>query len=511
MTFPNKMTRRGLLATAGAATLIGLAPRKSVAQDAKRGGDLVVAINGASTGNSLDPRTFNSPYMAVLSGTVFNTLVEASGPQGELKPGLALSWQESENGRVWSFDLAPDATFHNGKAVTSADVIYSIMWHISEGSRSNSRPIVRAIETLEADGDHRVVFTLKAPNYFYAASLANYSLAIIPEGTTEFDGTGTGPYRITNFVPGEILETERFDGYFRTDRAFVDTVTLLAANDVSARVSAVQSGQVHIAANLDARAVTLLNSLPTVDVQFSGGNGFSGFNMMVDRAPFDNLALRQALKFAINREDFIQRIYSGHARLGNDTPVPPGSVEFAPDVTQAVYDPDRARELYAQSGHSGPILLQTSDAAGAAAVDGATLFKEHAAAAGIDIQVQREPADGYWGNVWAQTPFHATLWGSRPTADLIMTLAYSGGSPANDTAFNDGEFDALLQTARGSGDAAERQNAVHMAQAVLSERGGVIIPAFADTPEGISTQLDGYMPGTLAVGSTRAAENVWFK
>ncbi|QBY00888.1 ABC transporter substrate-binding protein [Rhodophyticola sp. CCM32] len=411
MTFSNKMTRRGMLATTGAATLLGLAPHSAIAQDANRGGDLVIAINGASTGNSLDPRTFNSPYMAVVSGTVFNTLVEISGTNAELRPGLALSWEESEQGRVWSFNLAPEASFHNGKPVTSADVIYSIMSHGAEGSRSNSRAIIGAIDTLEADGDHRVIFTLKAPNYFFAPSLSNYSLAIVPEGTTAYDGVGTGPYRITNFVPGEILETERFDGYFRTDRAFVDTVTLLAANDVSARVNAIQSGQVHIAGNLDARAVPLLQSLPTVDIQFSTGTGFSGFNMMVDRAPFDNLALRQALKLAIDREDFIQRIYGGHARLGNDNPVPPSAAEFSADVPQSVYDPDRAQALYAQSGHSGPIVLQTSDAAGAEAVDGATLFKEHAAAAGIDIQVQREPADGYWGNVWAQTPFHSTLWG----------------------------------------------------------------------------------------------------
>ncbi|QBY00887.1 hypothetical protein E2K80_09240 [Rhodophyticola sp. CCM32] len=92
-----------------------------------------------------------------------------------------------------------------------------------------------------------------------------------------------------------------------------------------------------------------------------------------------------------------------------------------------------------------------------------------------------------------------------------MTLAYSGGSPANDTGFNDAEFDALLQTARGSSDAEERLTAIGNAQAVLQERGGVIIPAFANTPEGISTQLAGYVPGTIAIGSIRAAENVWFK
>ncbi|MDB9707259.1 hypothetical protein OAA76_01565 [Planktotalea frisia] len=91
-----------------------------------------------------------------------------------------------------------------------------------------------------------------------------------------------------------------------------------------------------------------------------------------------------------------------------------------------------------------------------------------------------------------------------------MTLAYSSSSPANDTGFKDEEFDQVLQVARGAADPAERTAASVMAQRILNERGGVIIPAFQDVPEGISTQLNGYVPGTLAVGSTRAAENVWF-
>lgn len=510
MTFSKGLTRRGLLQTAGAATLVGLSPKMSLAQTPKSGGDLVIAINGASNGNSLDPRTFNSPYMAVVSGTVFNTLVETSGPQSELQPGLATSWEESEGGLVWSFDLASNAKFHNGQAVKSSDVIYSLMSHIAEGSRSNSRAIIRAIDSIEADGDHRIVVTLKAPNFFFPASLSNYSLAIIPEGTTEYDGIGSGPYRITNFVPGEILEAARFDDYFKSDKAHVNSVILLAANDVSARINAIQSGQAHIASNLDARAVPLLQALPSVNVEFLSGLGFNGFNMMVDRAPFDNLQLRQAMKYAIDREDFVQRIFGGYARLGNDTPVPPSAAEYASDVTQIAYDPARARELYEASGHSGPVVLQTSPATGAGAVDAATLFKEHAAAAGIEIEVRREPADGYWGNVWAQTPFHGTLWGARPTVDLIMTLAYSSNSPANDTGFKDAEFDAALQVARGSAVAADRLAAVHLAQRILNERGGVIIPAFQDMPEGVSSQLAGYVPGTLLVGSLRGAENVWF-
>lgn len=507
----HKISRRGLLGASGAAVLLGLGSRSLLAQTPSRGGDLTIAAPGGSTGNTLDPRSFNSPYMAIVSGTIFNTLVEATGLSLDIQPGLASSWEESEAGKVWRFNLVTNATFHNGQAMTSADVIFSMMWHLSEGSRSNARGIVGPIESIVADGDHAIVVTLRSPNYYFPAALSNYSLVIIPDGTTTFDGVGTGPYRVTNFVPGEILEAERFDGYFKENKAFVDTVTLLVVNDPNARVSAIQTGQAQISTLLDARSVSLLQSLPNIDIVFNPSRGFSGINMMLTKPPFDNLRLRQALKHAINREDVIERIYYGQARLGNDTPVPPSVPDFAASVPQTMYDPDRARALYAESGHSGPLLLQTSDAAGPGAVDLATLFKEHAAAAGIDIQVQREPADGYWGNIWAQTPFHSTVWGSRPTSDLINTIAYGSGSPANDTGFSDPEFDAAIQTARGSSNAEERMVASARAQAILSERGGVIIPAFENTPEGISMDLGGYEVGAMQVGSLRAAENVWFE
>jgi peptide/nickel transport system substrate-binding protein len=341
--------------------------------------------------------------------------------------------------------------------------------------------------------------------------LTNYSLVVVPEGTTEYTGIGTGPYRITQFSPGEVLEAERFEDYFRADtKAHVDTVTLIGVNDIAARVSAIQTGQVHIATQLDPRSAELLGSLPTLEIVFLRGPGFSGINMMLDKPPFDNLQLRQALKYAIDREDIIARVYGGFARLGNDTPVPPNSADFAADVPQYSYDPERARALYEESGHSGPITLQTSEAAGSAAVDIATLFREHAAQAGIEIEIVREPADGYWSNVWAATPFHSTLWGARATSEMILSIAYGSGSPANDTAFSSPEFDAALDRARSSEDRADQLVALAEAQRVLAETGGAIIPAFGDIPEGVSTDLRGYVPGTLLVGSTRAAENVWF-
>jgi peptide/nickel transport system substrate-binding protein len=505
------ISRRTLLKVSAASGLLALSPfpSRALAQPSK-GGHLVMAVDGGATGDSLDPRTFNAPYTSVLSGTVFNTLVEAYGETNELRPGLAQRWEPSDGGRRWAFDLVQGAEFHNGKSVTSEDVIHSLMIHVAEGSRSNSHSIISAVADIKADGASRVLIELSAPNYFFPAMLSNYSVAIVPAGTTQFDGIGTGAYKVQRFAPGEVLEAVRNENYFKSEAAHVESVELLSVNDAASRMSAIQSGQVNLATALDPRTAPLLAALPSLRLVFLKSSQFAGFNMRADTAPFDNPDLRLALKLAIDRDDIIRRVYGGYGRLGNDTPIPPNDPLFASGITQNSYDPERAAELYRRSGHQGPLVLQTSEAVGATAIDMAALFREHAAKAGITIDVKREPADGYWANIWAQAPFHATLWGARPTADMILSLAYSSASPANDSHWSNADFDAAIAEARAEEDEARRLALYSTAQEILSQDGGVIIPAFGDVIEGVSANIEGYVPGTLPMANLRAAEQVWF-
>ena len=510
MTRFHGLSRRGFLRNAGALGLIAATPLPAFAQDApKRGGTLAIGIEGGSTGDSLDPRTFNSPYWGVVSGTIFNTLVEIHGPSNELRPGLAKSWEGSEGGRRWVFDLVEGATFHDGRPVTAADVIHSLRIHDADDSRSNSRAIAASIAGATAEGPARVIFDLHEANYFFPAMLSNYPLCIIPDGTTIFDGIGTGPYRITRFSPGEVIEAVRHDGYFKPDSAWVDQVVILVANDPAARASAFQSGQLHIASMLESRTAALLGALPGKQLLPYQGAQFTGFNLRADIAPFDNADLRMALKLAIDREDVLARVYGGMGRIGNDTPIPPNDPLFAADIPQNGYDPEKAAALFRKSGFSGTLTLRTSEAASAAAVDMSALFREHAARAGIDFEVVREPADGFWTNVWGQAPFHSTLWGARPTADMILTTAYSTGSPGNDTHWSNPAFDAAIAAARGEADEAKRRDHYVEAQRLLSSDGGVIIPVFGDVIEGLSTDVQGYVSGTQPLANYRAAEQVW--
>ena len=150
------------------------------------------------------------------------------------------------------------------------------------------------------------------------------------------------------------------------------------------------------------------------------------------RRPFDNNDLRLALKYGIDREDMVKKILRGYGKIGNDHPVPEFDPFYAADIPQRPYDPDKAKFHFEQVGrHRADHARRSPTPRSPGAVDAATLYKEHLAKAGITLDVLREPADGYWSNVWMVKPFCASYWGGRPTADLMLSVAYKSDAAWN--------------------------------------------------------------------------------
>jgi peptide/nickel transport system substrate-binding protein len=151
-------------------------------------------------------------------------------------------------------------------------------------------------------------------------------------------------------------------------------------------------------------------------------------------APFDNVHVRLAIKHGIDRQEVVDKIFLGHATPGNDNPIAP-SIKYSIDPEpKHSYDPDKAKFHLKEAGLSSlQVDLSAADAAFGGAVDTAVLFKEHASKGGIDINVVREPADGYWDNVWLKKAWCASYWSGRPTIDWMFSTAYKGGAAWNET------------------------------------------------------------------------------
>jgi len=191
-----------------------------------------------------------------------------------------------------------------------------------------------------------------------------------------------------------------------------------------------------------------------------------------------------ALKLAIDRQELVDKILLGHGVAGNDIPVNASMPFFNADIPQRTFDPEKAAELYKKSGHSGPIQLSVADAAFAGAVDAGQLIAASAAKAGIEIELVREPNDGYWSNVWNKKGWCACYWGGRPTQDWMYSSAYTADNNWNDTAWRDTEsairFNEVVVQARAETDDAKRQVQYGEAQQLLHDDGGAIVAMWAN-------------------------------
>ncbi|CAM3937094.1 ABC transporter substrate-binding protein [Phaeobacter inhibens] len=494
-----KMTRRefmGKTAALGisAAVAGSMFARAAEAAGPVKGGTLKLGSIGGGSTDSLDPAVAASqvPYHNLYQ--FGETLVNVT-PKGGIENRVAESVEASADAKTWTFKIRKGVEFHNGKSVTAEDVMRTMERHSNDDSQSGALGIMRGIESMKTDGDNFIV-ELTTPNADLPYLMADYHLMIQPDGG--FDnpaaGIGSGAYMLEADEPGVRHMWKKNPNYWDDTRGHVDEVEIVVINDATARMAALQSGQVHIANRVEPKVAGLLDRAPNLTVRNAAGPGHYVFIMHCDTAPFDNNELRLALKYAINREEMVDKVLRGYGSVGNDMPVNAAYPLFDDSIPQRPFDPAKAAEHYKKSGHDGsPITLRVSDVAFPGALDAAQLFQQSANAAGIPLELKREPGDGYWSEVWNAQPFCASYWGGRPVQDQMYSTAYLSTADWNDTRFKREDFDKLLFAARGELDEAKRKALYSQMGMMVRDEGGLICPMFNDFIEATSSKVQGWV------------------
>jgi peptide/nickel transport system substrate-binding protein len=263
---------------------------------------------------------------------------------------------------------------------------------------------------------------------------------------------------------------------------------------------------------VDIKTAHLLARNPKVNIVETSGTAHYTFAMRTDTPPFDNNDVRLALKYALDRKALLKSILRGHGVVGNDHPIGRSNRFHADGLPQREYDIDKAKHHLKQAGLSSlTVDLSAADAAFAGAVDAAVLYKEHAAKAGITINVIREPNDGYWSNVWLKKPWCAVYWGGRPTEDWMFSTAYADGVPWNDTYWKHDRFNRLLKEARAELDEAKRREMYFEMQKIVSNEGGVVVPMFNNYVMALSKKIGhDKMGANWSLDGFRSVERWWF-
>ncbi|TNF19213.1 MAG: ABC transporter substrate-binding protein [Rhodobacteraceae bacterium] len=491
MTRSNRLhrpTRRAFLGTtaavaglASAGTLLGLSPARAQQQ---RGGTLRVAKGHGQTGDTLDPATWTNGFVIALSFGMNGYLTKVA-TDGSPEPDVAESWEATPDARTWRFKIRQGMTFHSGKPVTLDDVIASINHHRGDDSTSVAKPLVAPIVEITKEGDDTVVFELEDGSADFPFIFTDYHMAICPaDGAGGIDwrsGDGCGPYKLVEFNPGVVARFERYADDWNQDRGFLQTVEMLSIVDVNARTTALASGEVDAIDKLDLKTAALLGRNPAITIHSIPGPQYYSFAARTDLAPYNDPNVRMALKYAIDRQELVDKILFGHGTVGNDQPIGPSYRFHNPDIPQTTFDPDKAKFHLKEAGLDGlTVRLSAADAAFPGAVDAATLYQNSAAKAGITIDTKRVPNDGYWSDVWMKDEFSAVYWGGRPTEDQIFTTAFKGGAAWNDSFWTNARFDELLVQARAELDEAKRREMYGEMQQIVAQDGGTILPMFAN-------------------------------
>ena len=482
----------------------------------KKGGTMKLGLGSGATTDTLDPGLYPDQFSGTaLWGTMSNSLTEVDA-KGNVVPDFCESFEASDGAKKWVFKLRKGVTFHNGKAVTSADVVASIMHHRKEGTKSAAKSLLSSVKEVKADGDMTVVFELDGGNADFPYTVSDYHMPIMPakaDGSADWEsGVRTGAYVLEKFTPGVSATFTKNPNYFKSDRGWFDRVEFLSIRDVTARTNALLAGEINYMDRCDLKTLDQLKSNTNLVVQEITGYGHYVFVMNVTAKPFDDPNVRMALKYSVDRETVLQNVFLGHGLVGNDNPIAP-TVKFATNPEpKHVYDPAKAKEYLNKAGlDSLKVDLSVADAAFAGAVDSALVWKESAKACGIDINVIKEPDDSYWDNVWLKKPFVASYWSGRPTVDWMMTTAYAAGAAWNDTFWNNKRFNELLVAARSETDEAKRAGMYAEMQQLLHDDGGLVNLVFNSYVEAHSNNLGhGDVSANWQLDGQKIAERWWF-
>ena len=509
--FVSRLVALGI--SASVAGIIVAGSPVAVAQTPKRGGRIRAAAGGHGPDDTLDPARFNSVINYGRGEQFYNGLTRIDGSL-VARPDLAESWEPDANATQWVFKLRKGVEFHSGKSLDAEDALYSIKRHLDKDVGSGAKAFVENVAEGIVEDKHTLRFKLKGPDADFPVILGTYQMKIVPVGTTDFSSApGTGPFKLKEFKPGVRSLAQRFENYWEEGRPYLDEIEWFGIADHNARVNALLAGDIAMMSGLDPKAIRQIDRAPGARVVNTKAGQYTNLALMADRAPTDNNDLRLAIKYLQNRERILKLIYKGNGMLGNDQPISPVDPMYCDEMPIRLFDPDKAKFHLKKAGMvGGTIKVHTSEVAGTGAIEQTLVLQREASKIGLKVEVQRDPGDGYWSATWGKYAFFMSGWNMRPTANIMLTLAFTSNAAWNEARWKSARFDELLALGRASLDPLKRKDIYCEAQTLIRDTGGVAIPCFIDYLDAMSERVKGFLPVPLGpLGASQWPRSVWLE
>lgn len=330
----------------------------------KYGGTLIYAKNGPPI--TLDPALTRETESSVITGNIFEGLVEQKAGRVALDPGLAKSWVISEDGTTYTFHLRTGLTFHDGTPI-NADAVYINF----ERQRNKKHPyhkakleyeywknfdldeIIRNIKVLD---DSTIQFQLFKPDATFLNILSLSFMGIVsPAGLKKYgvdfsnNPVGSGPFRFVRWDPDGTVVLAAFENFWK-GRPYIDTLIMKPVKNAGERWRMLKNGEIDMMANPQKSDIAEMDSTVGIKLIRQAGINVSYLAMNCSKKPFDDLRVRQAIVYAIDRDRLVREVFGEFGRPAKN-PIPPVLLGFNEEIRFTPYDTTKSRQLLAEAGY----------------------------------------------------------------------------------------------------------------------------------------------------------------
>lgn len=475
---------------------------------------LIVGINGDA--KSIDPHGAGDSLSVQALMNVTETLVTYNEAR-EIVPCLAESWEQLDE-LSYKFKLKEGVKFHNGDEMKASDVVYSFKRATSPVG-AKVQYIMDAVDPdgLEIVDDYTVIVRTKKPFGPFISYLPYIGAAIIPEKyyTEDPDAPnkpiGTGPLKFVDREKGSSLSYTRNDEYWGTKTAYKD-LTLRIIPENNSRMIELETGEIDMAFEIPPNDYARIQDSSELQLFTKPTTTVTTLILNTEKAPLDNVKVRQAIDYAINEESIVKAVrrdsaeYTAHLVTKD---------QLYSDVNNSdmYYDVEKAKKLLEESGVSLPLNLALYTNENQIRIDIATIIQTQLKEVGINMEIKvLEVATMYEALEAGEHDLTISGWGAVGFPDPdnnIYGPIHSSGIPGNNYArYTNPELDALLELQRSLPNGPEREEAVLSAQRLIREEAPYICIDVAKQAAGASSKVKGFV---ITPASSHSLASVYFE
>lgn len=438
------------------------APKETPAQVLKYGTDAEPV--------GLDPHTVSSTSSIRIFRQIYETLVDVDEEMNFI-PSLAESWEQPDD-LTYIFKLREGVKFHNGREMTAEDVKYSFERVLNPETAAIGKSYYESIDTIEVVDTYTVKFTLKVPFAPFMTNLTSLYGAIVPKEVIEENSNlmqvacGTGAFMLKEWIPDNKVILQKNPDYY--EEVGLDAIEYYVMTDESARVAALRTGSVDLI-KLPASSIPLVEGNKDINILEYQSNEYSYVGFNLDLEKFQDIRVRQAISLAINRQEIIDLVYEGNAKISGFVPAAMGrwAIDFeAEELYQQ--NVEKAKQLMAEAGYADG--FETTIAVGLLDDINATgeILQKQLEQIGIKATIQNLESGQYvdaWKNRTHELMVGRNGAGTDPNRAVAFFFSTTGS--ANVWGYSNKDVDALCDLGKVTVDEAEREEIYKEAQKLI--------------------------------------------